>query len=245
MQTIKCLAVDDEYLALNIIKGYVAKVPFLELTATSKSALNAIEILDTHEIDLLFLDIQMPDISGIEFLKTLKNPPLVILTTAYQEYALSGYENDVIDYLLKPIRFERFLKAVNKARERLELQKSVQPQVSILAPKNQKEYCFLKAGYKSEKVFYKDILYIEGQKEYIYIHTKTKKYVKIQSMSSFVADLPDKEFIQIHKSYIVAADKIDAIYGNTVEIGEISLPIGRSYKDLVQKLIAPNDKNTE
>jgi len=245
MQTIKCLAIDDEYLALNIIKGYVAKVPFLELTDTSKSALSAIEILATNEIDLLFLDIQMPDISGIEFLKTLKNPPLVILTTAYQEYALSGYEYDVVDYLLKPIRFERFLKAVNKARELLELQKSAQPQIRILAPKIQKEYCFLKSGYKSEKVLYKDILYIEGQKEYIYIHTKGKKYVKIQSMSSFLADLPVEEFIQIHKSFIVAADKINAVYGNTVEIGDISLPIGRSYKDLVQKLIAPNYKNTE
>ncbi len=240
MQTIKCLAIDDEYLALNIIKRYVAKVPFLELTVTSKSALSAIEILAANEIDLLFLDIQMPDISGLEFLKTLKNPPLVILTTAYQEYALNGYENDVIDYLLKPIRFERFLKAVNKAREQLELRKSAQPQNSISLPKNQKEFCFIKSGYKSEKVFYKDILYIEGQKEYIYIHTKEKKYVKLQSMSSFMTELPDDEFIRIHKSYIVAAGKINAIYGNTVEIGQISLPVGRSYKDLVQKLIIPN-----
>ncbi len=240
MQTIKCLAIDDEYLALNIIKRYFAKVPFLELTDTSKSALSAIEILAANEIDLLFLDIQMPDISGLEFLKTLKNPPLVIITTAYQEYALSGYENDVIDYLLKPIRFERFLKAVNKAREQLELRKSAQPQNSISLPKNQKEFCFIKSGYKSEKVFYKDILYIEGQKEYIYIHTKEKKYVKLQSMSSFMTELPDDEFIRIHKSYIVAAGKINAIYGNTVEIGQISLPVGRSYKDLVQKLITPN-----
>ena len=240
MQMIKCLAIDDEYLALNIIKRYVAKVPFLQLTDTSKSALTAIEILAANEIDLLFLDIQMPDISGLEFLKTLKNPPLVILTTAYQEYALNGYENDVIDYLLKPIRFERFLKAVNKAREQLELRKSAQPQNSISLPKNQKEFCFIKSGYKSEKVFYKDILYIEGQKEYIYIHTKEKKYVKLQSMSSFMTELPDDEFIRIHKSYIVADGKINAIYGNTVEIGQISLPVGRSYKDLVQKLITPN-----
>jgi DNA-binding LytR/AlgR family response regulator len=107
-------------------------------------------------------------------------------------------------------------------------------------PKNQKEFCFIKSGYKSEKVFYKDILYIEGQKEYIYIHTKEKKYVKLQSMSSFMTELPDDEFIRIHKSYIVAAGKINAIYGNTVEIGQISLPVGRSYKDLVQKLITPN-----
>lgn len=242
MQMIKCLAIDDEYLALNIIKRYIAKVPFLELTDTSKSALTAIEILAANEIDLLFLDIQMPDISGLEFLQTLKNPPLVILTTAYQEYALSGYENDVIDYLLKPIRFERFLKAVNKAREQLELRKSAQPQINISLPKNQKEYCFIKTGYKSEKVFYKDILYIEGQKEYIYIHTKDKKYVKLQSMNSFMTELPDEEFIRIHKSYIVAVDKINAIYGNTVELGQISLPVGRSYKDLVQKLITPNVK---
>lgn len=242
MQTIKCLAIDDEYLALNIIKRYVAKVPFLELTDSSKSALSAIEILAANEIDLLFLDIQMPDISGLEFLKTLKNPPLVILTTAYQEYALSGYENDVIDYLLKPIRFERFLKAVNKAREQLELRKSVPQQINIPLPKNHKEFCFIKSGYKSEKVFYKDILYIEGQKEYIYIHTKEKKYVKLQSMSSFMTELPDDEFIRIHKSYIVAANNIVAIYGNTVEIGQISLPVGRNYKDLVQKLITPNEK---
>jgi len=245
MSIIKCLAIDDEYLALNIIKGYVAKVPFLELSDTTKSALGAIEILTAKEIDLLFLDIQMPDISGIEFLNTLKNPPLVILTTAYQEYALSGYENDVVDYLLKPIRFERFLKAVNKARELLELRKSNQPQINISTPKNKKEYCFLKSGYKSEKVLFKDILYIEGQKEYIYIHTTTKKYVKIQSMSSFLAELPAEEFIRIHKSYIVASGKIDAIYGNTVEIGQISLPIGRSFKDLVQKLISPEDKKAE
>ncbi len=243
MQTIKCLAIDDEYLALNILKRYVAKVPFLELTDTSKSALSAIEILAVNEIDLLFLDIQMPDISGLEFLKTLKNPPLVILTTAYQEYALSGYENDVIDYLLKPIRFERFLKAVNKAREQLELRKSVQPQISVPLPKNQKEYCFIKSGYKMEKVFFKDILYIEGQKEYIYVYTKDKKYVKLQSMNRFITGLPDEEFIRIHKSYIVATNKIDAIYGNTIEIGQISLPIGRSYKDLVQKIIAPGDEN--
>ena len=170
MQVIKSFAIDDEYLALNVIKGYADKIPFLDLCGTSKSPISALEILSNTKIDLLFLDIQMPDISGLDFLQSLKTPPLVILTTAYQEYALSGYEFDVIDYLLKPIRFERFLKAANKAREHLIMKdaiggndpddKSVEKTVDT-----NKDYLFLKSGYKQKKVFFDDILYIQGQKE--------------------------------------------------------------------------------
>lgn len=247
MHILKCLAVDDEYLALNIIKEYVAKVPFLELVDTSKSALGALEILAAKEIDLIFLDIQMPDLSGLDFLKTLNNPPMVILTTAYQEYALSSYENDVVDYLLKPIRLERFLKAVNKARQLHELKNPLQQQAAAhpatMPPalastiETPKDYTFLKSGYKSEKVFFKDIIYIEGQKEYITIHTKNKKYTIIQSLNSYNNSLPAGEFIRIHKSYIVSISKIEAIYGNTVELNGISLPIGRTYKEGVQKIL--------
>lgn len=243
MDKIRCIAIDDEYLALKIITDYVERIPFLELAATSKSALGAIEILQERKIDILFLDIQMPEISGLDFLATLSEPPLVIITSAYQEYALKGFEYNVIDYLLKPIRFERFLKAVNKARDQLALQRLV------TLPKGEKpgkdlpldvtqpsaDYCYLKSGYRSEKVFYSDILYVEGQREYIAIYTTKKKYTLLKSMRNMHEELSGYSFVRIHKSYLVALEKVDSYYGNTIEIGERKLPIGRSYKAEVLK----------
>lgn len=242
MHTIKCFAIDDEYMALNIIKGYAEKIPFLDLCGTCKSPIKALDFLTNTKIDLLFLDIQMPDISGINFLESLKNPPMVIFTTAYQEYALNGYEYDVIDYLLKPIRFERFLKAVNKAREQLNMKNAVLNNTTVqdIAPETVeqvKDYCFLKSGYKQEKVYYNDILYVEGQKEYINIYTKEKMYTRLQSMIDILEELPNNNFIRIHKSYIVALNKISSFYGNTIEINKKSLPIGRSYKEHVKKYL--------
>lgn len=245
MDKIRCIAIDDEYLALKIIADYVERIPYLELAATSKSALETLEILKEDRIDILFLDIQMPEISGLDFLAALSDPPLVIITSAFQEYALKGYDYDVIDYLLKPIRFERFLKAVNKARDQLALRKQVPVAEGDMPAGNSSEdpgnppgdYCYLKSGYRSEKVYYKDILYVEGQKEYISIYTTRKKYTVLKSLKTMLADLSGYPFMRIHKSYLVAMDKVDSWYGNTIEIGEVQLPIGRSYKeDVLQAL---------
>ncbi len=230
MNTIKCIAIDDEPLALTIIEEYIAKVPFLELTGKFTNAHEASIVIQNDKPEILFLDIQMPEIKGTDFIRTLIYKPAIILTTAYAEYAVEGYSLDVTDYLLKPIPFDRFLQAINKAARLISSKE--EPLVE-----NKKNFLFVKTGYKSVKINFDDILYIEGSREYVTIFTQSNKYLQLDTLKKMETLLPENKFIRVHKSYIINTDFINAHYGNTIEIGNIKIPIGRAYKDSVQKLI--------
>jgi DNA-binding LytR/AlgR family response regulator len=244
MERIKCIVVDDEPIARQYLSDYIAKMSQLELLAVFSSAKNAWEIIGSGAVELVFLDIQMPGLTGIEFIRTLQKKPAIILTTAYSEYALEGYELDVADYLLKPISFDRFAKAVNKVAKRLEKQVG---NISIgLSPADENEtttrdFIFVKSGYKSVKVNISDILYVEGMKEYVVIHTKDKKFTKLDRMKNMENFLKEKGFIRVHKSYIVSVKNIDAVFGNTIEINQKQLPLGRSFRDEVNNVLGMNE----
>ncbi|MBZ4677250.1 MAG: response regulator transcription factor [Anaerophaga sp.] len=240
MERIKCIVVDDEPIARQYLSDYVAKMPQLELLAVFSSAKDAWEIIGSGAAELVFLDIQMPGLTGIELIRTLQKKPAIILTTAYSEYALEGYELDVADYLLKPISFDRFAKAVNKVAERLE--KQIGSISTGLSPTGENEtttrdFIFVKSGYKSVKVNVSDILYVEGMKEYVVIHTKDKKFTKLDRMKNMENFLKGKGFIRVHKSYIVSVKNIDSVFGNTIEINQKQLPLGRSFRDEVNNAL--------
>jgi two-component system, LytTR family, response regulator len=242
LTTITCLIVDDEPLARNLLKDYVSKVPYLQLVDTCSSPLAAIEILRTQHVDLLFLDVQMPEITGTTLLKVLQKKPLVILTTAYSQYALEGYELDVLDYLLKPITLERFLKAVEKARLRLE---KSQPSVMTVvrekqAPELVQPYMFVKDGTKLVRIKLRDILYVEGLKDYVAIHTRQQRIVSLQRLKMLETQLPADLFIRIHNSYIVALDAIDSIEKDKVQIGQKFIPISDTYRKPFKDFIDRN-----
>lgn len=232
---LNCVIVDDEPMARNLMTEYVKKVPSLNLVETCSNALAAREVLQRHQVDLLFLDIQMPEISGLSFLKTLQKKPMVILTTAYSEYALESYDLDVVDYLLKPITLERFLKAVDKATQRI-----IAPE-SVSFEKNDNEpastFIFVKDGTKLVKIRWKEILFIEGMKDYVAIHTPQQKIVSLQRLKSLEVQLPSELFIRIHHSYIVSVEAIDAIHKDKVQIGKTFLPISDSYKKQFKEFI--------
>lgn len=227
------LIIEDEYLAAEGLKAYVAEIDFLNLVAYCENALIANKMLDNYAIDLLFLDIQMPKITGIDFLKSLTNPPMVIFTTAYPNYALQGYELDVIDYLVKPYPFERFLKAVNKAKDRFLLKQSVQTEDT----KSDIAYFFVKTDQKLEKVIIDDICFIQAMENYVIIHTEISKIISLMTMISLEEKLPDQKFLRIHKSYIVNMDKIASIEGNCLNVKSNLLPISRQRKHNVLKKI--------
>ena len=229
-----CLLVDDENLALRLLEDYVNKIPQLTIVGKCQNALSALQILQTQQIDILFLDIQMPDLTGIELIKILKNKPEIILTTAYAEHALEGYQLDVTDYLLKPIPFERFVQAVNKAMEYRNLRNAgvsniqiKSAPVSAAAPAS--DYMFVKSDYK--QVPYADILYIEGLREYVSIYTKEKRIVTLETLKNLELTLPAQQFLRIHKSYIINTTKVEALNGNMVEMGKIKVPIGKNYRE--------------
>lgn len=232
----RCLIVDDEPLAIKLIESHIQKLDNLEVAGSCKNAMAAFDILRSKKIDLLFLDIQMPQITGIDFLKTLKNPPKVIMTTAYRQYALEGYELDVIDYLLKPISFERFLKAVNKfyhyASNDIQLGNTVQSGMETSKP-----YMDVKENKKIVRILLEDIKYIEGLNEYVGIHTDGKRVVTKASLSRIEEKLPPEGFVRIHKSFIVSLIRVKAFSSTTVEIDGKELPIGRSYKNIVLKTL--------
>ncbi|GHB61863.1 LytR/AlgR family response regulator transcription factor [Persicitalea jodogahamensis] len=234
--TYSCLIVDDEPMARKLMEQYVAKVPYLQLVQSCASPLLAIEVLQQHAVDILFLDINMPEITGLTLLKILRKKPLVVLTTAYSEYALEGYELDVADYLLKPITFERFLKSVEKVTARLH-----GVSVPAVPPAEAREeglpYVFVKDGTKLVKVMMNDILYIEGLKDYVGITTKSKKIVTLQTMKALEAELPEHRFIRIHNSYIVAYDAIAAIERDKVQIGDVFLPVSESYRRAFKEFV--------
>ena len=234
---LSCVIVEDEPLARNLLVEYVRKVPSLNLIDACASPIAALEVLKSHSVDLLFLDIQMPELTGLSMLKVLQKRPLVILTTAYSEYALQGYELDVVDYLLKPITFERFLRAVDKVTQRLDIKKpSVEkPTVPVEQP-----FVFVKDGTKLVKVVFDDILYVEGLKDYVTIHMKSQKIVSLQRLKTLEEQLPPEKFIRIHNSFIVALHSIDVIHKNTVQIRDAMLPIGETYKKTFKDFIEQN-----
>ncbi|WP_276479800.1 LytR/AlgR family response regulator transcription factor [Paraflavitalea pollutisoli] len=234
VKTISCVVVDDEPLALKLLADYVNKTPFLQLRTQTTNPFEAIELIQAGGVDLLFLDIQMPELTGLQLMKVIGHKCKVILTTAYPDYALDGYEFDVIDYLLKPITFDRFLVAAHKARERLVTEPAV---VIQAAPPTEPVagYIFVKTEYKIQKIDLADILYMEGLRDYVAIHTPAGKVLTLQSMRSFQEQLPERQFMRVHKSYLVALDKIEFIERNRIVIAGQYIPVGETYQEQFQQ----------
>lgn len=236
MQPIRTLIVDDEPLAREILESHASQIPDLEILASCANALEANEIVQSTDVDLVFLDIQMPQISGLDWLKSLRNPPLVIFSTAFSEYAVEGFELNAVDYLLKPIAFDRFLKAVNKAKDQLKAQKQDLPA--------SEHYMFVKADKKLVKVSFEDIVYIEGLKDYVIIRMEQDRVITLQTMKSLEEKLPSNLFRRIHRSYIVNIQKIQALDGSMIEVTLKNqtklLPIGKNYRDDVLEIIQQN-----
>ena len=234
---------DDEPLALDIIESYISKLPFLKLVKTCSSATEAMQVLQQEQIDLMFLDIEMPELTGIQFLNILKQQPLIIFTTAYPDYALEGFNQDAVDYLLKPIPFDRFLKAVTKAQERLQGKgKATESSATASAPAApEQDFMFVKADYKTIRVDFKDILWIEGLKDYIIIQTKDQKIITLLSMNKMMEKLPESKFMRVHRSFIVSLQKIDSIEKSRIRIGNKEIPIGEVYKENFLKWVEENN----
>ena len=233
-----CLIIEDEPLARNLLTDYVRKVPYLNLVKACSNPMEGLEVLRTHAIDILFLDIQMPEITGITLLKVLQKKPMVILTTAYSEYALESYELDVVDYLLKPITFDRFLKAVDKASQRINSPAAAPAEKASGEPSP--SFVFVKDGTKLVKINLDDILYVEGLKDYVTIHTKQQKVVSLQRLKALEMQLPADQFIRIHHSYIISLKAIDVIHKGDVQIGNAMIPISDSYKKSFKDFIEKN-----
>jgi two-component system, LytTR family, response regulator len=236
---INCVIIDDEPLAREGIANYVREVDFLNLIETCENPLELIKLLERHRADLIFLDIQMPKMNGLDFLKIVQNPPLVIITTAFPSYALEGFQLNVLDYLLKPITFDRFFKSVSKARDYYELL------TKASNPGAQKEdhaadYFFIKCGSKYEKILFEDILYAEGMQNYITIYTRKGKYVTLLYLKNLEESLDNKSFIRVHKSYIVSINKIESIEGNEIFIQSFRIPISRNYREQVIEQVVTN-----
>lgn len=232
MVQLKCLVIDDEPLAQNVIENYLSNFSFIGLVAKCDNALIALEWIRKEKIDLIFLDVSMPFLSGLDFIRTLQNPPAIILTTAHKEFALESYELNVVDYLLKPISFERFLKAINK----LSIPSDELSKPTTTNPNND-AFIYVKSDKKNVKILLKDILFIESLKDYIKIHTTGKTIVTQVSISTIEQRLPDN-FLRVHRSFVVAKDQITAYTKHDLEIGKIQIPIGRNYKTLVQKIFS-------
>jgi DNA-binding LytR/AlgR family response regulator len=220
-----CAIIDDEYLARQYIRDYIERLPFLDLAGDYNSPLLIMDDLKRNAIDILFLDIQMPDITGIDFLKILNPQPYIILTTAYKEYALEGYEHNVIDYLLKPFSFERFLKAINKVVDIVEKERTGRTFMTIRADR------------KLYKINYDDLIYIEGQRSYVTFHTAQKKITALISMKELEEKLPGDQFIRIHKCFIVSVKYLESLEGNMIEICGRKLAVGSSYRKQVEKIL--------
>ncbi len=229
MQKIPCLIVEDEPLAAEVLEDYINQVPFLQLAGTCGDAIFALEVLQREKIELIFLDIHLPKLKGLDFIKTLDNPPKIIVTSAYQDYALQGYELNVVDYLLKPIEFKRFVNAVNKARQQMEIYRRLD--ASPIA--TERAFLFFNVGKKKVKMFLDEILYIESLKEYIKIVSQGKSILTKFQLGQTEDLLKNKNFLRIHRSFIVAKDKIDAFSATDIEIQGKLIPIGRSYKEQV------------
>lgn len=228
----RCIIVDDEYLSLNVLETYIQKIPHLELAGRFSDPMAALSAISQQPADILFCDVNMPQLSGIDLVKSLPTKPMVIFTTAFKEHALDGFELNAVDFLVKPIRFERFVRSVNKATNLARLQNPAlaPPEPAETSP--QKDYRMVKSHHKTIKLRHDDILYIQGLREYVTYHTATEKLVALESLKKLESALPD-DFMRIHKSYIVAMSKVDSILGNMLEINGTQLPIGGSYKEQV------------
>ncbi|MFI5154341.1 MAG: LytR/AlgR family response regulator transcription factor [Chitinophagales bacterium] len=240
--TLRCIAVDDEPLALDLLEDNIRQVPFLDLKAKCSNAMEATEILRREQIDLIFLDIQMPGITGLQFIQSLSIKPMVILITAYDQYALEGFNLDVIDYLVKPVSLDRFLKACNKAWDfqalKIQAQQSATQGVGVGA-----DYFFVNAEYSLVKVVFNDIIMIEGLKDYIKIHLVNNKPLVIRmSMKAVEEKLPAKRFLRVHKSYIVSVDKISSIRKGSIFLGSLEVPVSDNYKDTLLQMIGQPGK---
>lgn len=231
---IRCLAIDDEPLALELLEDNISKVPFLQLVAACDNAIDAMKIMQEETIDLIFLDIQMPGLTGIQFIQSMPVPPMIILITAYEKYALEGFNLAVTDYLVKPVPLDRFIKACNKANQLFELKS----QQNSVGPSVTPAYFFVNVDYSLVKVTIADIIYVEGLKDYIKIHLKStqRPLVTRMPMKTIEEQLPATDFIRIHKSYIVAVSFITAVRKSGVFIGSLELPVGDSYRDAVNNL---------
>jgi two-component system, LytTR family, response regulator len=229
MSKINCIIVEDEPLAAKVLTDYIEEVPFLQLQGTFRDAILATEYLRDRQVDLIFLDIHLPRLKGMAFLKTLANPPAIIITTAYHQYAVEGFNLNVTDYLLKPFDFERFLVAVNKVR-------SVQGGDAKPEPAESKDYVFVNVQKKKVKILFADVVYIESQREYIRIVTTRKEYISKMSTHEIESLLPVNLFRRIHRSFIISLDKIDSYTAETVDVQGVSIPIGRGYRDVLEKL---------
>jgi len=230
MKKLSCIIIDDEPVARKILQEFVERVPFMDLHGKFENAAKANLFLQDNEIDLIFLDIEMPKISGLQFLQNLVIKPLVILTTAFPQYALEGYELDIIDYLLKPFAYNRFLKAVQKAKDYSELKNATSANLFS-------SYLFVKSDKRIEKIEIKDMLYVESLGNYVTIHLDNKKIIAYLTLKGLESSLPAFEFIKIHQSYLVACSKISAIEGNEIKLGNITLPISRNHRDAVMKMV--------
>jgi len=230
MEKFNCLIVEDEPLAAEVMEDYVKQIPFLQLKGICSDAIFAMEFLQKEKIDVVFLDIHLPRLKGLDFIKTLKRPPQIILTTAHREYAIEGYELNVVDYLLKPISFNRFLAAVNK------LKTQNNPEISFPSPSHtpgERMHLFVNVNKKRIKVYLDEILYIESKKEYIKIVTKQSSYLTKFQLGEIEEQLASNNFLRVHRSFIVSREKVDAFSASEVEVGGVQIPIGRSYKELI------------
>jgi two-component system, LytTR family, response regulator LytT len=234
---ITAIAIDDEPLALQLVTGYIEKTPGLKLLAGFDNPLDAMEFLADEVVDLIFVDIQMPDLSGLEFTRVLAKGPKVIFTTAYEKYAIDGFKLDVVDYLLKPFSYEEFLKAVQKVQRLIKLEKGVPDQVEA-----NNEFLFLKSDYKIKRINFNDILYIEGLKDYakVYIQNSARPVMSLTTMKLLESKLPETKFMRVHRSFIVNLEKIDTIERSRIVFGKTYIPVSDQYKEKFQEFL---DKN--
>ncbi|MEN0049428.1 MAG: LytTR family DNA-binding domain-containing protein [Bacteroidota bacterium] len=229
-----CIIIDDEELARKLLENYVGRLPHLNVLGSFKNPVAALQIIQNQKVDLIFLDIQMPELTGIEFLKTLQSTPQVILTTAYSEYAVESYALNVTDYLLKPFGFDRFLKAVNKASQQIELT-NPKSTGSSTAETPDKTYQIIKADHKVHRVYHEDILYIQSMQEYAAYYTTNGRIVAFGSLKKLEKELPTPPFLRIHKSYIINTSKVTTLEGNLVHLAGEKIPIGGSYREIVKE----------
>lgn len=243
--TLKCIAVDDEPLALGLIAAFIEQTPFLQLVGRYSSAVEALQGLHQQPVDLVFLDIQMPDLSGIELARVLDKGeygigPRIIFTTAFSQYALEGYKVDALDYLVKPFNYADFLKAAGKAKAYAELLQKPAPALAATASAPEEEYLFLKVEYQLVRIALSDILYIEGLKDYVKVHleSETKPILSLTSLKALEEKLPARKFMRIHRSYIVALDKITAVSRNKVQLGETNIAVSDQYKETFNQFLS-------
>jgi len=230
---INCVVIDDEYPAIQQMEDYISRVPFLRLLKSFNNAIEPLNFLQSNPVDVLYLDIEMEGFSGLQLIKVLQHKPKIILTTAYDQYALKAFDLNVSDYLLKPISFERFIQSIDKLFDLFVQEKP--PDTS--ANQYRRDYFFVKTEYRMQRIDFDDILFVEGMKEYLRIHTKTEKIMILESFKNLEESLPSEQFVRVHKSYLVALNKIDRIEKNRITIGETLIPISETYRDAFFMLV--------